>query len=259
MELAFLREHERAALHVAVAADVLRGRVEDDVGAQSDRLLEDRSRERVVHDGGNAGSPSRRDRRGEIGDLHERIRRRLEPDQPRLGPNRGREGGRIVHGDLVGPHAPTREEVGRRDPVAVVGVVGEDEVRSRPEGLHQGRCRRHARSEHQRRLPAFERRQRELEQGLRGVALPDVRRRADERVVLIARKRRRQVDGRGDGAGGRIGGVSGMDEERFQLHEVRLSSPVCGLTGQSLKCSFLSQNKRITFVCHAVARESFRA
>ena len=55
-------------------------------------------------------------------------------------------------------------------------------------------------------------------------------------------------------AGRRVGSMPGMDEERFELHEGRVSrrgAPDAGhitnLTSQSVKCSFPSQNKRITF------------
>ena len=56
---------ERAADHVRVAAEVLRRRVHDDVGAERERLLQVRRRERVVDDQAGAGVPwrSRRARR----------------------------------------------------------------------------------------------------------------------------------------------------------------------------------------------------
>ena len=43
-------KRERAALHVAVAAEVLRRRVQDDVGAELDRTLQRRRGERAVDD-----------------------------------------------------------------------------------------------------------------------------------------------------------------------------------------------------------------
>jgi hypothetical protein len=73
---------------VGVAAEVLRGRVEDDVRAVIERSLDRRRRERVVDHQQwplTVGPAMRRDHVGHTGDIHEleeRIGRGLEPDEP---------------------------------------------------------------------------------------------------------------------------------------------------------------------------------
>ena len=75
---------------VGVAAEIFRGRVEDDVGTELERVLEGRRGERVVDDevrwnGARLlGSPA--DRQGgscDVGQLEVRVGRRLEPEEPR--------------------------------------------------------------------------------------------------------------------------------------------------------------------------------
>ncbi len=121
------REHERAALDVAVAADVLRRRVEDDVGSERERALERRRRERVVHEDERAGLARDGDGGREIGDLHQRVRRRLEPDELRLRPDRRAQRRQIVHRREVRTDAPGAKEIECRNAKAVVDVVGEDQ------------------------------------------------------------------------------------------------------------------------------------
>ena len=71
-----------AADDVGVAAEVLRRRVHDDVGAERERLLQVRRRERVVDDErarrrACAASATARD----VDDVEQRVRRRLDPDE----------------------------------------------------------------------------------------------------------------------------------------------------------------------------------
>ena len=79
-----------AADDVGVAAEVLRGRVHHHVGAEVERLLKVRRRERVVdHDecprrtGLLSALADHVGRPGDVDQLEERVRRRFEPDQPR--------------------------------------------------------------------------------------------------------------------------------------------------------------------------------
>src|SRR5258706_7323281 len=71
-------------------AEVLRGRVEDDVGAELERILEGRRGDRVVDKEPGWGEPAlgdaladRRRGGGDIGQLEQRIRGALEPHEPR--------------------------------------------------------------------------------------------------------------------------------------------------------------------------------
>ena len=69
-----------AADHVGVAAQVLRRRVDDDVGPELERELEVGRGERVVDDDQGAGGVRRLGRLADVDDVEERVRRRLEPD-----------------------------------------------------------------------------------------------------------------------------------------------------------------------------------
>ena len=75
--------------HVAVAGEVLRHRVHDDVGAVLERALEQRGREGVVDDREDPALAGRREQRGQVGDLEQGVGRRLEPEQ--VGAVEGRE------------------------------------------------------------------------------------------------------------------------------------------------------------------------
>ncbi len=57
--------------------------MEDDVGAERERLLQVRGRERVVDDDEGADRMRRLGGRTDVDEVQERIRRRLEPDEAR--------------------------------------------------------------------------------------------------------------------------------------------------------------------------------
>ena len=67
--------HHRAADHVAVAVDVLGGRVHDEVGAEPQRLLPGRRQEGVVDHHQRAGRLGQRGHGGDVGDAQQRIAR----------------------------------------------------------------------------------------------------------------------------------------------------------------------------------------
>ena len=69
--------------HVGMAAEVLRRRMHDEIGAESQRPLQKRGGERVVDDAQSAGRAGGIGGRGDVDDVEERIRRRLDPDHPR--------------------------------------------------------------------------------------------------------------------------------------------------------------------------------
>ena len=122
-----------------MAGEVLRRRVEDDVRAEVQRPLEDRRRERVVDDDERPRAVpeplARATPRGalDVDDLEQRVRRRLEPDEPRpLGerlPHRLGIGGevRVARDDAV--RAADALEVAER---AAVDVVADDDLGLRP-------------------------------------------------------------------------------------------------------------------------------
>ena len=67
-----------AADHVAVPVQILRRRVEDDVGAELERTLEVGRREGVVDDEQRAAAMRDLGHGGDVGEAHQRIARRLE-------------------------------------------------------------------------------------------------------------------------------------------------------------------------------------
>src|ERR1019366_6418691 len=85
--------HDGAADRRAVAADPLRGRVEDDVGAVVERTAEKRRRERVVHDERHPRRMGDTRERFEVGHVELRVADRLDIDGA----------GRVVYrgGDLL--------------------------------------------------------------------------------------------------------------------------------------------------------------
>ena len=64
-----------------MTCDELRGRVHHEVGAELERALAQRCRERVVDHDNRAALLRRRDQSRQVEHVEQRIRRRLEPDQ----------------------------------------------------------------------------------------------------------------------------------------------------------------------------------
>ena len=78
-------ERDEPADDVGVAAEVLRRRVHDDVGAERERLLQVRRRERVVDDDARVALVRELRDRLDVDDRQHRVGRRLDPHQPGLG------------------------------------------------------------------------------------------------------------------------------------------------------------------------------
>ena len=72
-----------------MAGQVLGGRVDDDVGAEVERLLEQRRGEGVVADGEHAALAGGGEEGRQVGDLEGRVGRGLEPEQ--VGAVQGRD------------------------------------------------------------------------------------------------------------------------------------------------------------------------
>ena len=146
------RKGDRSSLHVAVPAQILRGRVHDDISAQLDGPLQSRSGEGSVGD--QDGIPAVGDlrQRADVCDLHEWIRRGFAPDDPRLRAQGLADRLRIrgLH-EIVG-QAPARKEVCGQFPNRVIAVLGEHDMRTGWERLQDGARRGHPRSKRQRPL-----------------------------------------------------------------------------------------------------------
>src|SRR3989304_2079977 len=150
--MAFWRKRSRSAMAgsrvTAVPAEVLRGRVEDDVGTEFEWTLERGRGKRVVDheqrpirgipetlsDGKGGG--------GDVHDLQERVRGRLEPDQARpLGhglPERLGLAGQVHIACVDAVSAPDLLEVAVR---AAVDIVADHDLRAGWRQLGDGRRR----------------------------------------------------------------------------------------------------------------------
>ena len=79
----FVARHDGAADDIGVPAEVLRHRVQDEIGAERERLLQVRRREGVVDHDLDVASLAQIDDRRDVDNLEERIGRALEPDDLR--------------------------------------------------------------------------------------------------------------------------------------------------------------------------------
>ena len=177
------RSEHRATEDAALAVDVLRGRVDDDVGAVLERVGEDRRPEDVVDDDLRPGGVGEVGDRRDVDELLHRVARRLEEDRRRRlrtaphatgrgpapstktvsTPHRGRISSRMTKHDPKSARDDTT-----RSPVA-------EQRRQRDEHRRHAGCRREAR------LGALEQAQPLLEHRHRGVAVAGV----DEVVDLV--------------------------------------------------------------------------
>ena len=85
---------DRPGDDVAVAAEELRRAVQHQRGAVPGGVLEDRGGEGVVDEHGHVAR--RRDGGGDVDQAEGRVLRRLEQDEPRLGPDRRRDPSRAA-------------------------------------------------------------------------------------------------------------------------------------------------------------------
>jgi hypothetical protein len=126
-----------AADDVGVAAEVLRRRVHDEVGAELERPLVDRGGERVV-DRDEGVALARHDPR-DVDHVEQRVGRRLDPDQLRLGPDRALDSIEVGLVDEVVGQPPAREHLVDQAEGASVEVVRQHDVRARRAGRRDHR------------------------------------------------------------------------------------------------------------------------
>ncbi len=213
-----------AADDVGMAAEVLRRRVDDDVGAELERTLQVRRRERVVDDEERAGRVCGLGGGGDVHDVEHRVRRRLDPHHPRgvvemVGEVRELLGRQVVEAvalrlvDLRGHPVDAAVDVGdENDPVARIEEVHERRRRAEPGGVGNAV------------LGGLERGERGLERAPGRVR--------DARVVValvladrVLDVRRRLVDRRDDRAGRGIRLLADVDCARLEVHQVDANQP----------------------------------
>ena len=156
MKIRWAGQHSRR--DVAVAVEVLRGAVHDEVDAKRQRLLIDRARERVVDDRCHTIRAARRGHRRDIDAAQRRVDGRLEPHHPGRG-RKDRVGvAQLLDRHEPGPDAELRQQIG--DEVqrpAVDRPAAHDLVASGEQGQERGRRGGLPAREHERGAGAFER------------------------------------------------------------------------------------------------------
>ena len=197
---------------VAVAVEVFRRAVRDEIGAKLERPLDVGARERVVDDQPGLMPMSEIGGGAEVGDPHDRVARRLDEEQS----GRGSEGS-LDRVEIGGIHVAERQLIARQDLVEeperpAVDVVGDDHVIARLEHRRDGIDRRHARRERKRRLAGLHRGDVAFERGARRVLRPGVF------VALVPAERVLDVGGRlinrrDDRSGRRVGLLAGVETD----------------------------------------------
>ena len=198
------RSHRRAGDHVAVPAQVLGRAVDDDVGAERQRPLQDAGGERVVDDEKRAGGVGLGRQPLEVDDAQQRVRRRLGVDDPRLRREQRVDPVDVAQREPVDVEPePRRPRVQELEGAAVDLALGEDAIARLQEGQQRRGDRRHARGERQRRLGALGRGEPRLEGRDRGIVVARVdhargpgMERLEHRRERGKAERRALVDGR---------------------------------------------------------------
>ena len=215
--LFFIVEHDHAADAVAVAVQVFRRRVHDDVGAEFERALEVRAHERIIDDEADAAAPGDLGDGGDIDQRHHGIGRRFDEDHAGLGARRVFDVLRLARVHVAELEAELAEHLVEEPERAAVGVVADDDMIAGPQQRHHRVDGRHAGGEAVAEAPAFERRQIPLARQPRRV----LRARVLEAFVLAyayLRVGRSLIDRHADGAGRRVRFLSGVNGDGREFH-----------------------------------------
>jgi hypothetical protein len=207
---------------VGVPPEVLRGGVHDGVGAVLERALVDRRGEGVVDRDDRVAPAS--DDRGDVDDVEQRVGRRLDPDQARVGAH---SSGHRVDVGLVDhrvAQAPAREDLVDEAVGAAIEVGGNDDVvAGRAHGGDQRVGGGHARGEG-RRVAALQIAQRALEGAARGVGAARVVVVLDDLADGALHEGRGLMDGGDDRAERRVGLEARADDAGAEVVGHRASA-----------------------------------
>ena len=206
------REHHRAGDDVGMAVEILGGRVQHDIGAEREGAGQHRRRHRGVDGQQRAGRMRAARRLRDVRDDPGRVRRRLDPDEPRAaGPD-----GRAERARVAGIDEGHLQAVARRI-LASATAAGPStspwarpRARAAPAPRNAAGCRGHAGREQQARCAALQLGQDVLDLPYRGVVGAAVAVAPSVLVVRIAHEGRGHMDGRNDGAGGGIDRAAGL-------------------------------------------------
>ena len=153
-----------------MAVEELRRRVQHDVGAQLDGLLEVRRHEGVVdHDFAAALVRDLADG-GDVGEAHQRIRRRLDVNVARVLADGALDVARIGRVHIGELQAEVRHDLVEEPRHAAVKIVGGDDVVARLHQLAERADRGHSAGEYRRGNAAFQRSEILLQPRARGIA-----------------------------------------------------------------------------------------
>src|SRR5271157_5233074 len=108
----FFRRQDGTTETTPLAVDVLGRRIDNDVGAQRQRLLQERGRKYVVDDEEAAGAVRQPGDLNQIDDLHRRVRRAFAKSKRRAAGECRLPGAEIASVDEHGLDAPTRQQIG---------------------------------------------------------------------------------------------------------------------------------------------------
>ena len=140
-------QHQKAAQHVVVAAQVLGAAVNHQVGAQLQGLLEVHGEEGVVHGQVGAAGVRRLGQRGDVGHLHGGVRGRLQEHEPGVGLEGGLHHGGVGEVHVVELDAVMRVDAAEQAVRAAVEVVAHEHVVAGAQHLEQRGDGRHAAGE----------------------------------------------------------------------------------------------------------------
>jgi hypothetical protein len=219
-QLGVIADHRDPADQVGMAAEILGGRMHDDIGAEFEGPGQQRRREGVVDN--QQGLARARDLGGggDIHDLQHGIGRSLQPDHPGLRPQRPLQGARLLQlgeGEIQ-PGRALAHAAEQAEGAAVQVVTGNDMIAA-VQQFEQGRGGGHAGSEREAANPP-------LQVGdafFVSVPCRVVAARVLPSLVLpgtALHVGRTRVDRRHDGAGGGIGPLSGVDRPRGQAQRL---------------------------------------
>ncbi len=211
--------HERAADQVRVSAEVLRHRMQHDVRAELERLLQVRRRERVVHDAPRARLVREVRHGGDVDHLEERVGGGLDPHERRVLPYDRTARDQVRHVHRVELEAPLVHDTGEQPVGPAVHVVRDQDVVPRLQRQQQRRRRAEPARETQALRAALERGEHLLQRLPRRVAgagvVPRLRL-ADRRLCV----RRGLVDRDVDRAELGVGVLADVDRPRLEPHRV---------------------------------------
>ncbi len=220
--------HDGAADAVAVAAQVLGERVDDDVRAVLDGAQQVGAGHGVVHDQRHAVVVRHTRQRGDVGHVAQRVADGFDENGLGAAIDVPREAGRVARVREAGGNALARQRVREQVVGAAIERAGRyDVVAGLGDGLDRVGDGRHARGQGQRGDAAFERRDALFEHVVGGIhdAGVDVARHLQVEQVrsvlgAVEGVGRCLVDGHRHGAGGGVGCLSGVDGEGLDLHAV---------------------------------------